>query len=227
MDVATLPAKTQDYLKIIFDIVERTGQAATMGELAAAMKQRPSTTTEGVKRLAEKGLVHHERYTGITLTEAGRGIATAMARRHRLIETFLVAQLGYSWDEVHAEADLLEHAVSDLFIARIDELLGHPTRDPHGDPIPLANGEVEEISVTPLQQLPDGASALIERVHDSNADLLRYLAEKGIRPGVVVQAVGTEFAGMRLISVAGSNIALAAEALEVIDVSYSPPTNPS
>ncbi|MDU0478793.1 metal-dependent transcriptional regulator [Staphylococcus chromogenes] len=227
MDVGALPVKTQDYLKIIFDLCERTGQSASMGDVAERMQQKPSTTTEGVKRLAEKGLVEYERYSGIQLTPAGRGIALAMARRHRLLETYLVESLGYTWDEVHEEADSLEHAVSDRFIERIDALLGHPNRDPHGDPIPTATGEVETVASTPLAELPEGQAAVVERIRDSDADLLRYLADNGIRPGVIVCLAGTQFGGMRMVEAVGRTVALADAALAAIDVNYTPPTNPN
>ncbi|WKD57132.1 Iron-dependent repressor IdeR [Corynebacterium capitovis DSM 44611] len=219
MDVSAWPAKTQDYLKIVFDLTERTGRPAGMGEIALRMGQRASTTTEGVKRLAEKGLVEHERYAGISLTDAGRAVAMVMVRRHRLLETYLVEQLGYRWDEIHEEADRLEHAVSDTFIARIDSLLGRPTRDPHGDPIPTAAGEIESLRVQSLSSLAEGASAVVERINDSDAELLRYLAEMGIRPGVDVTMTGTRFAGMRLVAAGTREVALADAALDAIDVS--------
>lgn len=227
MDVGALPVKTQDYLKVIFDLCERSGSAATMGDVAERMQQKPSTTTEGIKRLADKGLVKYERYAGIELTSAGRTIAVTMARRHRLLETYLVENLGYTWDEVHAEADNLEHAVSERFIERIDDLLGYPTRDPHGDPIPTASGEVETVLSTPLAELPEGQAAMVERIHDSDADLLRYLAENGIRPGVIVCLSGAEFGGMRMVEAAGRSVALADAALTAIDVNYTPPTKPN
>ncbi|WP_342318307.1 metal-dependent transcriptional regulator [Corynebacterium mayonis] len=218
MDVSSLPAKTQDYLKIIFDLTERSGMSAAMGEIAERMGQRPSTTTEGIKRLAEKGLVNHEPYGDISLTEAGRAIAMVMARRHRLLETYLVEMLGYRWDEVHEEADNLEHAVSDTFIARIDALLGHPTRDPHGDPIPNEKGEVDVLQVQSLASLAQGASGTVERIHDSDSELLRYLAEMGIRPGVSVTMTGTRFAGMRLVRAGEKEVALADAAVASIDI---------
>ncbi|MDY5786280.1 metal-dependent transcriptional regulator [Corynebacterium sp.] len=219
MDVSALPAKTQDYLKVIFDLTERSSAPAAMGKVAERMEQRPSTTTEGIKRLAEKGLVDYEPYGGISLTDAGRELATTMARRHRLLETYLVERLGYSWDEVHEEADNLEHAVSDAFISRIDAVLGHPTRDPHGDPIPNERGEVEVLQVQSLASLGDGASGTVERIHDSDSELLRYLAEVGIRPGVTVTMTGTRFAQMRLVRAGDCEVALADAAVAAIDVS--------
>lgn len=222
MDVSSVPAKTQDYLKIIFDLTERNGGVAALGDVAERMGQRPSTTTEGVKRLAEKDLVVHQRYAGISLTDTGREVAIAMARRHRLLETYLVECLGYRWDEVHDEADALEHAVSETFISRIDALLGHPTRDPHGDPIPTASGEVETLAVKTLASLGEGESGVVERINDSDPQLLRYLAASGVRPGVEVTMSGSRFAGMRLIRCGEAEIALADAALGAIDVAHTP-----
>lgn len=222
MDVSSVPAKTQDYLKIIFDLTERNGGVAALGDVAERMGQRPSTTTEGVKRLAEKDLVVHQRYAGISLTDTGREVAIAMARRHRLLETYLVECLGYGWDEVHDEADALEHAVSETFISRIDALLGHPTRDPHGDPIPTASGEVETLAVKTLASLGEGESGVVERINDSDPQLLRYLAASGVRPGVEVTMSGSRFAGMRLIRCGEAEIALADAALGAIDVAHTP-----
>ncbi|SDR74572.1 metal-dependent transcriptional regulator [Corynebacterium timonense] len=219
MDVSALPFKTQDYLKVVFDLTERSGAPATMGVIAQRMGQRASTTTEGVKRLAEKGLLSHEPYSGITLTPDGREAALVMVRRHRLIETYLVEQLGYTWDEVHEEADNLEHAVSETFVARIDALLGHPVRDPHGDPIPTATGEIEALQVQTLASLPEGATGTVERINDSDAELLRYLADVGIRPGIHVTMTGTRFAGMSLVRAGEREVALADAALEAVDVS--------
>ena len=110
--------------------------------LAERLGVSASTASESIRKLAEQGLVHHEKYGAVTLTDRGRHAALAVVRRHRLLETFLVSELGYGWDEVHDEAEILEHAVSDLMLDRIDAKLGHPTRDPHGDPIPAADGQV-------------------------------------------------------------------------------------
>lgn len=219
--MSELPVKTQDYLKLVWDISERTGSHATIRDIAAALGQRTSTTSEAIKRLVEKDLVVHEPYGGIALTEVGRSHALVMVRRHRLIESFLVHSLGYAWDEIHEEADALEHAVSEKFIARIDEILGHPTHDPHGDPIPSATGDIENIGPLHLGQVPPGAVATVVRIHDHDAELLRYLAQNGIVPGTTLQLGKEVFGGMSLVVVGDKEVALAEAALAAINVTLA------
>ncbi|MGO3813376.1 MAG: metal-dependent transcriptional regulator [Cellulosimicrobium funkei] len=139
-----------------------------------------AATDETVRRLSAQGLLEHAPYGAITLTERGRSLALAMVRRHRLLETYLVSELGYGWDEVHDEAEVLEHAVSDLLIERIDARLGHPTRDPHGDPIPGADGTVVRPPAVPLAELVVGDRGTVVRISDADPDVLRYLAEIGV-----------------------------------------------
>lgn len=205
MDLSTLHERTQDYLKTLWGFEERNGLGATMslGDLAKATDQKLPTTSEAVKRLAAKGLVEHERYLGVRLTEEGRGLAVIMARRHRLLETFLMQTLNYSWDELHEEADMLEHALSDRFVARIDELLGYPTRDPHGDPIPGADGSSEPLSRLLLGDVAPGVPVIMEQVNDSDPEFLRYLDSKGVRPGVELQIVSAPVAGLLEVSING------------------------
>src|SRR5699024_789269 len=142
--LSDLPFRSQDYLKAIFDVQEWSGTGVGLTQLAAKVGQQNSTASEAVKRLAAQGLVNHRPYAPITLTDLGYELAIQMVRRHRLIETYLCRELGYSLDEVHDEAEELEHAVSDKFLARIDELMGYPDRDPHGDPIPNVAGQLPE-----------------------------------------------------------------------------------
>src|SRR5438270_9782934 len=137
-----LTSVAQDYLKVIWNAQEWSLEKVSTKMLAEKLGVSASTASESIRKLAEQGLVDHEKYGAVTLTESGRRAALAMVRRHRLLEAFLVKELGYSWDEVHDEAEILEHAVSDRMLDRIDAKLGHPTRDPHGDPIPAANGQV-------------------------------------------------------------------------------------
>lgn len=196
MHVRDLPPRTQENLKALWTITERTGGPASLGELAQRTGQKASTTSEAVKRLAERGFVVHERYLGVTLTETGRRLAIAMVRRHRLLETFLVTVLGYTWDEVHDDADLLEHGASDRLVDRIDAYLGHPRRDPHGDPIPDAAGVVEQLPDTTLLSAPVGQPVTVEQIHDGDPELLRYLARHGIRPGVTVTVRQAPVAGL-------------------------------
>ena len=140
--VRDLTMVAQDYLKIIWTTQEWSHEKVSTKLLAERLGVSASTASESIRKLADQGLVHHEKYGAVTLTDRGRHAALGVVRRHRLLETFLVSELGYGWDEVHDEAEILEHAVSDLMLDRIDAKLGYPTRDPHGDPIPAADGQV-------------------------------------------------------------------------------------
>ncbi len=188
---ASLPTSnvTQDYLKAVYAAVEWGGPATSVSALAARMGVSASTASETVRRLADEGLVHHERYGGISLTARGREAALKMVRRHRLIETLLVEHLGYEWDEVHDEAEVLEHAVSDLLVERIDRLLGHPVRDPHGDPIPSVGGEVSLPPTRPLSETPAGEGGRVVRISDAEPQVLRHLADVGVRLDAQVTVV--------------------------------------
>lgn len=156
MSTGTLTSVAQDYIKVVWGLQEWSDAPVTTKDLAERLGVGPSTVSETVRRLVSQGLLDHERYGAIHLTEQGRRHALDMVRRHRLIETFLVQHLGYTWDEVHDEAEVLEHAVSDLMVHRIDEALGHPTRDPHGDPIPSANLALTQPAALTLTVLPEG-----------------------------------------------------------------------
>ena len=205
MHVTDLPERTQDYLKELFNHEERSGVnlPLALGDLAAALDQKLPTASEAVKRLAAKDLVVHERYRGVTLTDLGRDMARQVARRHRLLESFLVTTLGYTWDEVHEEADVLEHACSDRFIARLDAHLDFPTRDPHGDPIPRADGSIDPLSPQTLDEVPAGTTVIMEQVNDSDPELLRFLAAQNMRPGSTVDIVEAPMAGLLHIAVDG------------------------
>lgn len=191
MHLRDLPERTQDYLKVLWDLSEHLhGQAVPLKLIAQRTGQKVPTASEAIKRLAGQGLVHHERYSGVTLTEEGKALSMGMVRRHRLLETFLVRELGYSWDEVHADADMLEHACSDLFIERLDAHLGSPIRDPHGDPIPDAQGTIDVLEGCTLDTAPLDTPLVIERVCDEDPELLRYLDRCGVGVGddVVITA---------------------------------------
>ena len=153
MSVSDLSASTQDYLKAIWELEEWSDQPATTSMIAKALGVKQSTVSDTVRKLADQELVSHKRYGSVQLTEQGRAHALQMVRRHRLIETFLVQVLDYSWDEVHDEAEQLEHAVSDLLVERVAELLHHPTRDPHGDPIPRVETCHEAVGHRVLEDL--------------------------------------------------------------------------
>lgn len=182
-EVIHLPLKTQDYLKHIWDIQEHTGKKAQVKEIASRVGEKISTASEAIKRLNEKGFLVHEKYLGVELTPMGAAYAVALVRRHRLIETFLVEVLGYTWDEVHDDAELLEHSISDKLLERIDAYLNYPNRDPHGDPIPTADGDVISVSTMNLADCPLGEKVIVDRILDHEPGVLRYLGENNIIPG--------------------------------------------
>lgn len=177
---AELTPANQDYLKVIWSVREWSAEPVTTTLLARRMGYSPSTISEAVKKLTAQGLLTHARYGAIELTEAGRSAALAMVRRHRLLETFLVAELDYSWDEVHDEAEVLEHAVTDRLVEALDARLGHPVRDPHGDPIPTSDGRVPMPPAAQLRSAPGGVRVRVARISDTDPKLLRYFADLGI-----------------------------------------------
>jgi len=183
MPLSELSSTVQDYLKVIWSATEWTPGPVTVTRLAERMGVRKATVSDAVRRLVDAGLLAHEPYGGVELTALGREHALGMVRRHRLIETFLVETLGYDWDEVHDEAESLEHAVSDTMIDRVDALLGHPTRDPHGDPIPNRDGLPHLPDAVAMTDAPAGVPLTVERISDADPALLRELAARGIRPG--------------------------------------------
>ena len=182
---ADLTRSVEDYLKTIYTLSE-AGEPATTTGIAEAMALAAPSVSGMVKRLAEAGLLEHLPYKGVTLTEDGRRAALRMLRRHRLIEAYLVKFLGYSWDTVHDEAERLEHAVSDDLIERMARALGNPRVDPHGDPIPTADGRMVEVAAVPLPDVAVGETVIIARVDSGSAERLRWLGEAGLVPGVEV-----------------------------------------
>lgn len=168
------------------------GDPVTSGALAERLGASPSSVTEGVRKLVAMGLAEHRPYAPVALTGTGRSFAVAMVRRHRIIETFLASSLDYPWDEVHAEADALEHVVSDRFVDALDAYLGHPRRDPHGDPIPTRDGHLDTLGDVPLDRVPEGASGVVTRVSDRDNTVLRHLAEIGLRPDSPVEVVSRQ-----------------------------------
>lgn len=184
----SLTRSVEDYLKAIYQLSPE-GRPASTSEIANLLALSPPSVTGMVKRLSEHGLLEHVPYRGVLLTDEGRRAAIRMVRRHRLIEAYLVEFLGYSWDTVHEEAERLEHAVSDTMIERMATAMGNPTVDPHGDPIPLADGSIHEIAGTPLSDVPVGETVEIHRVHASQPERLRYIASLGLRPGVQLTVV--------------------------------------
>jgi DtxR family transcriptional regulator, Mn-dependent transcriptional regulator len=172
-----------DYLKAVWELAVDSGDAASTKGVAARLSVSSASVSNMFARLQEMGLVRYERYRGATLTERGREEALRLVRRHRLIETFLLEHLGYDWQEVHEEAERLEHAVSDGFTERLAELLGHPDHDPHGDPIPSAEGTLEVEESFTLSQAVADQRVRISKVRDEDAAILNYLGDRNLVPG--------------------------------------------
>lgn len=183
-----MPSSTvEDYIKHIYMLAEKSGQGeVSMGRVAEALTVVPGTATTMVKALSEAGLVVYVPRIGVSLTPQGRALALHVLRRHRLIEQFLVEVLDFDWSEVHDEAERMEHVVSDLLLERIDKYLGHPTEDPHGDPIPSASGEFEAGDFQTLVECELECKSVVARISDQDADFLQYIAQAGLNPGVEV-----------------------------------------
>ena len=180
----------ENYLKEVYLGVSRLppGQPLLpMGQLAVALRVAPGTATTMVKALAESGLVEYEPYNGVRLTAAGTKLAATVLRRHRLVELFLVQVMGMRWDEVHDDAEHLEHVVSDRLLDRIDEMLGHPDTDPHGDPIPGKEGTILERHLETLLTCPVGTPVVVARVTDQDPVFLRFVERNGLKPGELVE----------------------------------------
>jgi DtxR family Mn-dependent transcriptional regulator len=177
--------------------------------IAERLEVSPASASAMVKRLESLGLATREPYHGVRLTRAGERVALEVLRHHRLLELYLAEALGMSWDRVHEEAEVLEHAISPELSELIAAKLGNPTHDPHGDPIPTANGEIDEAPTRPLADLPAGERVRFTRVSDSNSEMLRYLSDRGIAPGDELQCVGREpFGGPLTVRANGREHAL-------------------
>ena len=184
----TVPSPAvDDYLKSIYHHTEWQDDRITPSQLAAELGLAPSSVTEMVQKLAAQGLVTHRPYGPIALTDDGARRAAAITRRHRLIETWLVREFGYGWDEVHDEAEVLEHSVSDRLLERIDERLGRPTHDPHGDAIPDAAGRVHREPFVLLGEAAEGHSGRVLRISDRDPDLLRDLDRLGVAVDTIIR----------------------------------------
>ena len=183
-----LTRSVEDYLKVIYHLSSQGGFATT-SDIAAMLLVAPPSVSGMVKRLSETGLIEHVPYRGVQLTNQGRRAALRMIRRHRILEVYLTQQLGYDWDNVHAEAERLEHAVSDELIERMAGALGDPRYDPHGAPIPTAAGEIEEAELVALADADVGAEVELRQVDDDDPARLRYLADQGLTPGTRLAVV--------------------------------------
>ena len=206
MKTSAPSSSIEDYVKVIYGFTEWQDKPITSSQLAQRLGVANSSVSEMVRKLKDQGLVDHKPYSAITLTESGVRLALSMVRRHRLIETYLVQELGYSWDEVHDEAELLEHAVSDTFIERMAAKLGNPQRDPHGDPIPAADGTVQLPEAHLLGELDPGHTGRITRISDENPDLLRYLSAEEIDLDAEVEVVGRKpFGGALVVRISNAD----------------------
>ncbi len=182
----------EDYAKAIYALEQRHGDAVTTTALAERLGVTSGSASSMLKRLDGLGLVAHVPYRGVRLTDPGRRVALDVLRRHRLLERFLTDELGFPWDRVHAEAEVLEHVLSEELAERIAAKLGHPTHDPHGDPIPTVEGHIDDIETRALADLQPGESGVVARVSDSNPEMLRYLADRGIAIGMTVHVHARE-----------------------------------
>ncbi len=210
----------QDYLKAIYHLAQRGG-SPRVGTVVLAkwLDVAPASVTNMMKKLAEQGLVSHRPYQGVALTETGEKMTLQLLRRHRLLETYLRERLGVPWDQVHAEADRLEHALSEDLEERIDAILGHPTTDPHGAPIPTKDGVVAARATTRLWQARPGSSVTVAEVEDEDAALLKHLADLGLVPGARVEVLAKgPFGGPLHVRVAGNEHALGEVISRVVSV---------
>lgn len=207
-----LTGPVEDYLKAIYDLERGAGSAGT-NEIAARLAIAPASVSGMLKRLAEQGLISHERYRGVRLTDEGRRAALRTIRRHRVIEAYLAQALGYPWDRVHDEAERLEHAASDELIDRMAAAIGQPLHDPHGAPIPSREGMVDERELASLASRLPGDSVRVIRVGDKDAERLRYLAELGITPGTVIRVLARAPFGGPITLVIGRDERLVGPAL--------------
>jgi DtxR family Mn-dependent transcriptional regulator len=202
---ASSPA-IEDYSKAIYALEQRGREPVSTNALAERLGVTPASASGMVKRLGELGLVTHQPYRGVSLTESGRRLALEVIRHHRLLELYLVQDLGVPWDRVHQEAEVLEHVLSEELEELIAAKLGHPTRDPHGDPIPTADLRIDELPTDSLDSLPKGARGTLVRVSDSDPEMLRYLADRGIAPGDAFEVIDRQPFGGPLFVRFGSDV---------------------
>jgi len=226
-----LPSSTvENYLKAIHhgqSSLPKGQRLLPMGHVASALSVTPGTATTMVKALAESGLVEYEPYTGVRLTKAGDKLAALVLRRHRLVELFLVQVMGMRWDEVHDEAEQLEHVVSDRLIDRIDEMLGQPTHDPHGDPIPDADGSIAPLPIDNLLTCPTGTALKVTRITDQDPAFLRFVESNDLKPGqrIEVEARDTVADAVRLRRVNRESLTIGARAASKLLVEIDPARN--
>lgn len=212
----------EDFLKAVYSLQQDQDRVPT-SLLAEALNITAPSTTEMAKKLAKAKLIEHEPYRGVRLTVAGERIALEIVRNHRLIELFLVQALGYSWDEVHEEAERLEHAISDRMAQRIAEFLGDPRYDPHGDPIPDPAGQLPSRDLTPLSDWPLRDLGVVARLRDQSVEMLRYLEEKGLVVGAQVRVVKRDpFDGPMALNVDARDCVIGANVAQYVLIAPQP-----
>jgi DtxR family Mn-dependent transcriptional regulator len=208
VDIETTEA-VEDYVKAIYSLQHGSEDAVSTSALAERLEVTPGSASGMVKKLAGLGLVDHLPYRGVILTALGRRLALEVLRHHRLLELYLTEAFGMPWDQIHAEAEKLEHVLSEELEELIASKLGDPTVDPHGDPIPGRDGSIDEPETRSLADLAQGDRALFLRVSDSNPDMLRYLADREIRPGEELEVIDKQpFGGPLFVTIAGGRHAL-------------------
>ncbi len=212
----------QDYLKIIFKLANN-GKAVSTNAIAERLQISQASVTGMIKKLSDLKLVTHRPYYGVELTQTGRKIALEIIRHHRLLELYLAEALGYSWDRVHDEAEKLEHVISEEFEDKMAKILGNPTADPHGAPIPSKDGLIEERTLECLSVIDAGQKVQVKEVSDKDPEMLRYLGDIGIFPDVMIDVMEkAPFGGPLLIKVAGKEYNLGERLTDNILVSQTP-----
>ncbi len=207
MSAEPISAHVQDYAKAVYALEARAGDAVSTNDLAERLGVTPGSVSAMVRKLAELGLVEHQPYRGVKLTQHGRAVALEVLRHHRLLELFLAQELGMPWDRVHDEAEVLEHVISEDLEQLIAARLGHPTLDPHGDPIPTRAFEIDERQTFSLDELSAGTAGRFVRVSDSDPEMLRYLDGQGIALGERLEVTGRQpFGGPVFVRLGASSL---------------------
>lgn len=217
-----ISSTVENYLKELFLLDPRGEIQIATGELAKALDVTPGSATSMIKTLAEAGLVEHRPHYGVKLTSQGRTLAVHVVRRHRIVELFLVNILGMDWGEVHDEAEQLEHVVSDVVITRMDDLLGHPTHDPHGDPIPDSGGTLPTRSLKLLSFCKEGDNVSVARIGNQDTGFLKFAEDNGLLLGNTIEIISrSDIADSITLSSNGQKVVLGLSAAGKIEVEYA------